>query len=213
MALIAPGVARFSIIGSIAGQDVINVIDIKFSPADLESRAEGCARLAGDLLNQWSDHILPTLCNEYTAIEVRWVDLDSISGSTGAVNSTDGSTWPEAGSASGDPLPNNVYAKMVKVLEGKTRVQRNGALRLSGIPRTMIALANANELTAGARTDLATRFEDLKDGINGAVSGGEQNIVVVHTVGDVFTSTSDVAQFSPALNVGTIRRRMPGYGS
>lgn len=212
MPLIAPDTARFSIVGEIAGQDVVNILDIKFETTVGQTRAEKCAALAGDVLNQWADHILPLLCNEYTAFEVRWVDLNSVDGSTGSVNATDGSTWPEAGSAAGDPCPNNVYAKIVKTLEGKTRTQRNGTLRLSGIPRSFLALTNANELTAQARTDLLAAFEDLKDGINGLV-GGEQNLVVVHTVQDVFDGTSEIASFSPALNVGTIRRRMPGYGS
>lgn len=213
MPIIADAVGRFTVIGSIASQDVVNVVDVRYNTDTGQTRAEAAEGIAGDILNNWTDHVLPLLCNEYTAFEVRWVDLDSASGSTGAVTQTSAQTWPAAGSATGDPAPNNVYAKMVKVLQGKNRTQRNGTLRLSGIPRGFLALTNANELTADARTALAAGFEQLKDGINGGVGATERNIVVVHTIGGVATGSSIVSTYSPALGVGTIRRRMPGYGS
>lgn len=214
MPIVAPSVCRYTVVGTLAGQDCQNIFDVAITDEDIGvSRNEQIAEVAGDLLNQWSDHVLPLLVNQYTANEVRWVDLDTADGGTGSISSTDGSDWPQSGARAVPPLPNNTYAKLVKNLEGKTRLQRNGALRLGGICEEDTIGENTNILSTTARTNLNTAFENLKDGINGAIGGATVNLVVVHTVDQVFTGSSDIAQYSCASTVGTIRRRMPGYGS
>lgn len=215
MALIFPDIVRYSIVGSLHGEECINVLDVKMEQTQTggASRAAMIYETAGDLLNQWSDHIVPLLVSTYTAEEVRWVDLDSATGSTGARSSTDGSTWPESGGGGSNPLPNNAYAKIVKALDTHTRTARNGALRLGGIPEGFTAGLDGNQLNETARTNLTDAFENLKDGINGVLDGWTINIGVLHTINGEATGFTFVANFEPALNVGTLRRRMPGYGS
>lgn len=213
MPLIAPDICRYTIVGSLAGQDCVNVFDIRITETGVLTRSEVLFEVAGDLLNQWSDHVLPQLTNDYTAEQVRWVDLDSADGGTGARSSTDGSTWPETGAGTSPPLPNNTYVKMVKVLEGKTRTQRNGALRLGGISEVDTLGANPNVLEPASIAAFNTAFEDLKDGINEGLGPYSVNLVVVHTIAGEYDGYSEIATYQCASTVGTLRRRMPGYGS
>lgn len=215
MPLTFPNIVRYSVVGSLHGEECINVFDVEIEDTGgpLDTRAERIFTVAGDLLNQWSDHIVPLLVSTYTAEEVRWVDLDSATGSTGARSSTDGSTWPESGGGGSNPLPNNAYAKIVKALDTHTRTARNGATRLGGIPESMTAGLDGNQLNETARTSLTTAFENMKDGINGVDAGWTINMGVLHTINGEATGFTFVANFEPALNVGTLRRRMPGYGT
>lgn len=213
MALIAPDICRYTIVGSLNGQDCMNVLDVRITDFALATREELIFEIAGDLLNQWDDHVLGVVANVYTAEQVRWVDLNSADGSTGARSSTDGNTWPANGRVEYPALPNNTYAKVIKVLEGKGRTERNGALRLGGIMEEQTLTPSPNTLTAAAREDINDAFENLKDGINEGVLGASVNLVVVHTVDDEYTGYSEIANFSCAATLGTIRRRMPGYGS
>lgn len=215
MPLTLANIARFAVVGSMQSQDVVNIFDARVEPGVQDAnREEACRQVAGDLLNQWSDHIIPLLHNTYTAEEVRWVDLDSLQGSTGAVSSTDGSDWPESGAGTAAPLSNAVYVKMVKRLEGKTRAQRNGALRLSGGLENWTLPTNGNVIDPAVALGLNGAFEMLKDGINGDIIGDRVvNLGVLHTVGGVATDFSEISNYEAASQVGTLRRRMPGYGS
>lgn len=213
MPIIAPDVVRFSIVGSLFGEDCINILDVNLNAAIGETRTEFLDDLAGDILNQWADHILPVLSAGYEFQEVRFVDLDSATGRTGSVTSTDGTTLPQPGGTTGQALPNSVYAKVSKVLEAKTRVQRNGTLRLSGLPESYTTGANGNILEPTQQAGINAAFEELKDGINGNNGDYTANLVVVHTVDQAYTGQSEIANFVVRSQVGTIRRRMPGYGT
>lgn len=215
MAIIAPGVCRFSVVGDLSGQDCINILDVEIDPGGLQSRAEDCFNVAGDILNNWNDHILPNLCGNYSALRVDWVDLDSADGTTGSRSSTSAETWPAPGGRSAAPMPNNVYIRIRKNLQGKNRQQRSGTLRLGGAAEedTAGGLQN-NVLLLAAQTNLNADFEAFKDGINGQnVAGETRNLCVVHTVNDVYSGHSIISTFQTQPVLGTIRRRMPGYGS
>lgn len=212
-ALVFPNIVRYTIVGSINGEDCMNIIDVKIVDENVTTEREDAIPVkAGDILNNWSDHILPVLHEDYTAHEVRWVDLNSATGITGSISSTDGSTWPEQGGASGAGMSNNVYVKMIKQLDNHSRTSRNGALRLSGIPAICADPGVSYRVADEWRTGFNDRFEDFKDGINDAGVGYEHNIGVLHTIDKVAVGFTFVANFSCAPNFGTIRRRMPGYG-
>lgn len=213
MALIAPDICRYTIVGTLAGQDCQNILDVRLVEPGILSREDVISEVAGDLLNQWVDHILPLVCDDYTFTSVRWVDLDTPDGSTGSRTSTDGTTLPAQGELVFDPLPNNVYAKITKNLEGKNRIQRNGTLRLGGLAEGWTDPAAPNTVATARRTEIQDAFEALKDGINEGVGGWSTNLVVVHTVDQEYSGYSEIANFTCAPVVGTIRRRMPGYGS
>lgn len=211
--IVAPNVCRFSVVGDYAGEDVVNIFDVLITGlgGSTTSRTEAIPTVAGDLLNQWSDHVLGLLQPEYTAREIRWVDLDSEDGITGSVSSTDGSTWPEAGGQSGTGMPGNVCVNVRKLIAG-TRGRRAGMTKLSGISEGYTLDGSPNLLDPAAATAINNAFEDLKDGINGATDY-ESNLVVVHTIDDVFDSTSPITNFQCRQVMGSLRRRMPGYGS
>lgn len=211
MPLVISKVARFSVVGNLFGQDCVNVLDVDFD-GFTNSREETCFTIAGDILNNWSDHILPIVSAGYEAREVRWVDLDSLTGSTGSRSSTSAETWPSTGGLEANTLPNSTYAKITKRVEGKNRAQRNGTLRLGGIVESMTTGANANQLDTTSIGTINTGFENLKDGING-ITGGTANLCVVHTVDGEATGKSQISTFACQSTVGTLRRRMPGYGS
>lgn len=214
MPLIVNGVARFSVIGNLFNEDCVNVFDVRLTTTAPTSREDACFDTAGDILNNWTDHILPRLSAGYQAREVRWVDLNSETGSTGSRSATDDNTWPENGTVEENTLPNNVYVKVRKNLEGKTRQQRNGTTRLGGIPESATVGADGNVLNTTYVDNTNAAFEDFKDGINdGTPSGTSSELVVVHTVDGEADGYSVISTFSVQSVVGTLRRRMPGYGS
>lgn len=214
MALTFPGIVRYSIVADLNGEDCVNIIDIKLDPdVGAGSRADIIEDVAGDLLNQWSDHILPLLSDNYVAQEVRWVDLNNSNGTVGTISSTDGSTWPETGVSDGPALPNNVYAKVRKNLAERSRNTRSGLLRLGGGLEGWTQPGDGNRLTVEQQASINTQFENLKDGINGTENGWTRNIGVLHTTDGAATGFSFVSSFTADPVVGTIRRRMPGYGS
>lgn len=212
MPLVFDGVVRYSVIGNLFGEDCVNILDVDISTGFGETREDACSDVAGDILNNWTDHILPRLSAGYEAREVRWVDLNSLDGSTGSRSSTDVETWPMTGSVAENTLPNNVYVKVVKAVQAKTRTERNGTLRLGGIPESATVGSNGNTLNTTYLTGISDAFEDFKDGINGGTDN-EVNLCVLHTVDGVATAKSTISRFNPASTVGTLRRRMPGYGS
>lgn len=212
MPLVFDGIMRFSIIGNLFGEDCVNIFDADVSTGLGETRAIAASDIAGDILNNWTDHILPIVSAGYEAREVRWVDLNSLDGSTGSRSATDVETWPQSGGIEENTLPNSTYLKVVKQVENKTRTERNGATRLGGIPESATIGANGNSVNPTYLANVASAFEDFKDGINGAVDN-TVNLGVLHTVEQVATGFSEISVFNPASTVGTIRRRMPGYGS
>lgn len=214
MPLIAPDVARFAINGDLNGEDCINIIDVALTGPGIESRENACSATAGDILNNWTDHILPLLSGVYTANSVSWIDLDSADGSTGTRTSTSDKSWPASGGQAVAPVANNTYARIAKVVDGKSRRQRNGTLRLGGIPEAYTSGGNGNVIEAGPRGNINAGFEAFKDGVNdGEIASESSTIVLVHTVDGVYSGRSDLSRYSCRTTVGTLRRRMPGYGS
>ena len=170
--------------------------------------------VAGDILNNWADEVMPLLSSAYQDIEVRWVDLETEEGSAGSRSSTTAHTWPEEGGTAGAPLPNNVTGRITKVAEGRRRNQRNGRMALGGMVESYTEAGQGNRLTPTAITNLQDALEAFKDGVNGTepISGRVTNLVVVHTLNGVYESSSQISVFRVEPIVGTLRRRMPGYG-
>lgn len=215
MALVTPRIARFAVVQSFNGQDVINILDVDINTtSSVTSREEACFAVCGDILNNWNDHILPAQVNGLQAIEVRWVDLNSLDGSTGARSSTSAETWPANGGLTGAPLPNNVTIRIRKNLQGSTRVTRRGEVRLAGGEEAYTG-PDGITLTPATVSGLNDRWEDFKDGINGTrvVEGYEVNLAQVHTVNEEAVGHSIISTFEVVPVVGTQRRRMPGYGT
>lgn len=213
--LIAPGVARFTVVGRLQGEDCMNIFDVDIDTgAPGSTRGEECFATAGDILNNWSDHLIPNLVAQYTAVEVRWVDLNSATGTTGSRSSTSDTTWPETGGYTGvNPASNNVYYKVRKNLSGGNRQSRRGVTRLGGVAENATQDGDGNRVKPAIVSDLNAAFEQFKDGINGSPGTAIRNLCVVHTVNRQYVGKDDISTFQVLDTVGTIRRRMPGYGT
>lgn len=213
MPLVVPNIVRLSVIGELNEQEIVTIFDVDVDEGDGgKTREEACFEVAGDLLNNWTDHVLDDLVNDFTATEVRWVDLDSEEGSTGARNSTSDKTWPLPGSHPGNPLPNNTCMRVRKNLQGASRTTRRGEMRLAGIPEDYTG-ADGITLTPAVVSGFNDAIELLKDGINGQDAFGVvKNCAQVHTREGVGVGSSHISTFSVIPVVGTQRRRMPGYG-
>lgn len=214
MALVVPGIVRYSIIQEYLGQEVVNIVDIDIDNESFTtSREEACFEVAGDLLNNWHDHVLTRQVAALSALEVRWVDLDSESGSTGARSSTSAETWPAVGGKPEPGLPGNAVARVRKNLQGGNRQSRRGEVRLAGVAEGMTEPTNGNVLRSIFLDDLNVGFEAMKDGINGTDNDRTVNMAQVHNPRDGEPSSSHISTFTALSVVGTQRRRMPGYGA
>lgn len=211
--LVFPDIVRYSVVASLAGELCVNVFDVKVEPTVLGDRSDSILFVAKDILTNWTEHILPILTDVYVAQEVRWVDLDSLDGSTGSTSESDTEEWPQpGGNGASAPLPNNAYYKIRKVLDGGGRQSRSGMVRLGGATESATTPGAPNVLTATYVTDLAAAFESFKDGINGVELDTTINMGVLHTVEGQATGFTFISEFQPLSSVGTLRRRMPGYG-
>lgn len=212
MPIVAPGVVRYVVEGSLYGQDCFNIFDYNISDEGIgTSRNDAIEQGAGDLLNQWNDHILPLVSNLYVAERVSWIDLDSLTGTTGGRTSTDGSDWPANGGSAESPMPGNVCMRIRKNISGG-RGRRAGQLKLGGVIESWSSGAQPNVWQPNVIGIVADAFEALKDGMNGAADF-TGNLVVVHTVDDVYVADSNITSYQPVAQIGSQRRRMPGYGS
>lgn len=213
MPLVWENVVRYSLIGSYGEQEVVNVLDVSLNTqGGFEDREEELFLVAGDILNNWVDHILPRVHANYQLNEVRWVDLTSEDGGTGSRSSTSENTLPEFGTQGGQGMPGNVYIKVAKLVQGKDRRLRNGMLRLAGVPEGYTADSDVNSILDTHVDALNDAFEDFKDGVNGGVIGGSRNLGVLHTINGTAVGFSRISEFNVRTGLGTIRRRMPGYG-
>lgn len=214
MPITVPDVCRFSIVGTLDGQECINTLDCLITP-DLPlpgPRDPELFAVAGDILDNWTDHILPLLQPEYVAQEVRWVDLDSPSGTTGSRTSTSAETWPQPGTQSGFCMPNMVAIRVRKGITGRRDV-RAGSLFVGGVSEGYTLDGTPNILDPAAVSALNEAFEDFKDGVQGIVANYTRQFVVVHTRDGEYNGISHLTQFQVQRQLGTMRRRMPGYGS
>lgn len=211
-AIVAPGIARYSINGTLDGQPVVNILDLNISDIESGSREECVAWAAGDVLNQWADHVLPLVTSEYRFDSVSWVDLDSIDGSTGERSSTDGTTLPQPGGDAGACMPGGVSLLVRKIGSGGRR-ERNGRFYIAGISEGVTALGEVNTVNAGFVTIANAAFEALRSGLEGAESspGFGVNYTsspnIVHTVNGVYVGKSRITSMQVDDRLATQRRR------
>lgn len=212
--LIVDGVVRFSVIAEQAGQEIVNVVDVDVHTGIGETREEAAERLCGRLLNCWHDFVLTDLSAQQTALEVRWIDLNSEDGSTGGRSSTSEHTWPAVGGNSAPAFPNNVVLRLRKNLANSSRITRRGELRLCGLTEDATAGAG-NQLIEAYITGWTTNMEDFLEEMNSedGLFETQHEVVQVHNRRGEDPTKSKVLSFTPIGTVGTQRRRMPGYGS
>lgn len=217
--LVAPGVVRYTIHETYAGRDIANIIDMFVeTTGSIEDRALAAFTVAGDVLNNWADHMLDYQSNNVTFDRVSWVDLDELDGSTGERTSTSDNVLPLAGSGSETPMPGNVAILFTKVAPGGGRSTRNGRTYLTGVSEGFTGDADPNVLLSAALSGLTTAGGEFLSGVNDAGGGIGRNMVVVHTRNAgtptnpniVYQSQSAVTAFTPQATLATQRRRLRG---
>ena len=217
--LIAPGIARFTVNQSFAGQPVANILDVRIdTTGSLDSRLEACTECARDILSNWDDHIRISQADDLTCLSVSWVDMNSESGSTGEVTTGTGAVWPAVGGGGSAPFSANVAVLVTKVLETGTRNRRNGRMYLCGGAETWTTAGAPNQVDAATRAtlnaNLATFVNDVNNG--GDPFEAQWFLGVTHTtnVGTpeepdiVFDGFSDLSAMVVQPLLATQRRRL-----
>lgn len=220
-ALIAPGVARYTVVGAYAGRPVANVLDFLIVSDVPAARNANVAEMANVLVQAWIDHILENIADNYVASEVTYVDLDNASGSVGATTLGLTANFPSAGLATGEAWPGNVSLRINKNISAE-RGQRQGRMYLVGGVETYAADAAPNTVATATQTainaDLVTFLNDVNIDA-GDPQAWQSTLVVVHTVNQappgsdpdiVFDGTSTVNTLTVDATLATQRRRLRG---
>lgn len=218
--IIAPGVCRYTVVGTFAGRPVANVLDYLIVSDVPAARGVNVAEMASVLVQGWIDNILENVDAHYTAQEVTYVDLDSVDGTVGSTTLGTSTNLPQAGTQVGDALPGNVAVRVNKNIAA-VRGQRQGRMYLPGLVEASTDPATPNSPNAGY---IAALNADLAAFINetnidaGDPQAWQSTLVVVHTVNQgtpqapdiVFNGTSVVNTMTVDPILGSQRRRLRG---
>lgn len=211
--LVAPGVCRYTIESALESGVVVNILDMWIDDESLTgTREDAILDQAHIIFEQWADQVIPALVNDLTLNRVRWVDLNSLTGSTGEVTDGGAFTAPVAGGSSGDPLPANVSMLVTKVAPGGGRSTRSGRWYIAGLSEGSTDGANGNLIGSSLLTEWAGIWEDFLAAVNQDGSY-DSRMVVVHTqtIGDadpVYLSKSIITDLAPQQLLATQRRRL-----
>lgn len=209
--LVAPDMVRLAFNGSMAGQDIVNILDVAVTDYGLGlSRDDAVFEMVGDALNNFADHVVPLLTDNYSFNSVSWVDLDSLDGSTGERTSTADTSLPLNGQDTGAPMPGGVALLVTKVNSGGRRT-RNGRWYLSGIAEGVTDPSNPNTANAQFVTTANTALEAFRSGIEGIEEVGVNNYTsspnVIHTVNGNYVGRDKITAFVVQPTLATQRRR------
>ncbi len=217
MVLIAPGIARFTVNAELGGEAVANILDMQVdTTGGTTDRATALAEVAGDILNNWDDHILSFVCDDYVAQSVSWVDLDDANGPVGSRSTTSANTWPQPGAGTATPMPGNVAALVSKNITG-SRGRRNGRMYLAGIPEVYTGSSGPNIIEGTYLDGINTSMASFLSGINdaeGIAIDVQRQLVVVHTqipspgADPVYVGYSSVSSLTAQARLATQRRRL-----
>ena len=210
-AIVAPGVCRFALNGTYAGQPVVNIVDMQIdTTGSTEGRGDACFGQAGVLINEFAGSMTANLSNRYEFVSVSWVDLDSLSGTTGERTRTDTVTLPVNGGQSSAPAPGNVAFRVAKNTV-PTRGLRQGRMYLAGVPESSTDATDPNTVVNTVAATINADLVAFLNGINqddGGITGYTSQMVVVHTVEGVFESWTEVTGLVLESRVGSQRRRL-----
>lgn len=212
-AIVAPGICRFTVNAVANGRPVANIIDMRVDTTGAAiSREQAVFNLAGDIINNWDDHVMTLTTNQYTAQSVSWVDLDAADASVGERSVTSDTSWPKVGRATGGTAQGNVAYRVNKV-GGVTRGQRRGRMYLPCVSEDANLGTNGNLVNPTFVGYVNDAMGEFLSGVNDNEVPGRDYasyMVVVHLIGDTFESTSDVEQLICDPTFGSQRRRLRG---
>lgn len=209
MVMVVPNVVRYAVHQQLGGRAVVNIVDMDVRINGVgPSREDAVHDVAGDLLNNWTDHILAYQCQHISALSISWVDLDSVNGSVGSRNSTDDNTWPDNGGTSSPiPFPGMVAMRVIKNTTGG-RQARKGRMYLAGFDEGKSG-TQPNQWLPAVVSDMNTRLAGFLSGIEdaGALNVVERFPVVIHAPAGGTPNATRVTGYSVDPVMGTQRRR------
>lgn len=218
--IVVNGVCRFTLHGTLAGEDVSNVVDMFIDTTGSSLDRNECIADQADVIwNEWVDRILPLQVDNLALQTVSWVDLDEVDGEIGSISGTGSNPSPQAGGDSGPPTPSNAAIYVRKTVTG-ARGSRAGSWYIPGVAESMTTDGAPNDLAAATVTSLQTAFNGLLTAINqngpGFPGDYDSRLVVVHvTERDANGHPTEgegrtVSALAVRQRLATQRRRMNG---
>lgn len=217
MALVAPGVCRFSVHGRIHDRPWVNVWDVDIDTDTFENRSNAIKDQAQVFLNEYIDELAPLCSAQWIVDSVSWVDLNAADGEVGTRNDPLAPrVLPFAGTNSGESENGSVAFLIVKRIAG-ARGRRNGRSYLAGVSETS---ATGQGVVAAFTSAALVRLPAFRDNVNQestGLPGGatySSKIVVVHTTrptpdaDPVFVAASEVTSLVLDPRLATQRRRL-----
>lgn len=208
--IVAPRICRFTVNQEMGGQQIANVLDLYVDENDvITDRTDACRWTAQDILNNWTDHILPAQVDNLSATSVDWLDLNSLSGSRGSVASTEDNVWPQEGGNTSDAAMPNVIALRVDKETTGGRGTKRGRMYIAGIAESGTASDDVTDWSALTVSSMQERLDDFYNGITdeNPFAIFQSRLVVVHTVGGVYSGNSTVNGMTVRAPIGTQVRR------
>lgn len=220
MALIVPGVCRYSLHHTFGEREVVNIWDMRIdTTGTITDRAEAIEDQAGILINQWTADIMAELANNLIFTSVSWVDLDSATGSVGSRTSSGTVTLPYTGQVTAGEAAAPNLALLVKKVAEAQRGARSGRTYLCGLTEGMTTDADPTRVTSGQLALFQAAVSDFLTNVDqstGAAGEYDSSSVVVTTTsrdasGRPLTGIGrDIVSLQPQALLATQRRRLRG---
>lgn len=215
MALIAPGIARYSIEHTYLGRPAVNILDVDLTATTSAPSSRALAvREVGELIvDLWTTTIMQILNTGVSFRQVSYVDLNTEDGSTGTITGTVATPLPQGGAVSGEGISANTSILVTK--QGlSARGQRNGRWFLPGIVEGNIT---GNTLAGSFMTTVIGWCDQFLAEFNEATGTftTSQSAVILHTKNTgtkedpiiIVTGSSPIRELTPNSQVASQRRR------
>lgn len=170
----ADQVSEMAIIATYAGRPVVNVLHYFNDESTVNDAAK-----ARNILDNWQDHIMGFLSNQYSLQQAVWrsLDRDDLNQGTLAPNAAK----RLAGLSAAQGAPPQVAYLVRKVTQNRQRGQRDGRIFLAGVPEDSVGPDGMISNTQV--TNITTGINNFLNGVNdgGSAFTGASGLVVLNT--------------------------------
>lgn len=172
--IFAQNVTEIAIKGKYAGRPVVNVLHYVNDEAAVND-----ADKARDILNNWQDHVMDGVTQQYVLDGADWRSLDPDDTNQGTL--TPDTVKATQGAGAGPGTSPNVAFLVRKITNSRQRGQRNGRMYLAGVAES--AITEAGNLAAAHQTAFQGYLDSFLAGVNDDVfgPGGGSGLVVLNT--------------------------------
>jgi len=157
MPFVVNGTCRYTLHGLFYGRATATVLDYFIdTTGGTAGRTEAIDAMAGILINEWNDSLLPVQSSAWVFQKVSWVDLDEEDGVTGERNTSGSITLPKPGAITFNQGSANVAVLVKKVIDRK-RGARSGRIYVPGFEEGMTGSTTGNEIQTANLTSWQTK--------------------------------------------------------